>query len=268
MSNTNTCEQYRSFYFRSGGREVILAALLIATLYPAPLFGQVQGRVDDIKNSEIRAPYSASQRGPMSRELRGELRFIAGVPQRDFKQITGDLGYGASGSVRVPLREIPLQMGVDFGFLFFDGATREFGPDAEATVRYDTNVSMAHVIGRYYLHEGTYSPYIDGLVGVKYLFTDARVTRRVLPNLAPVTGADLNDWAFSYGAGAGLDVALFSEARRFWFNALLMSAGARYLFGTEADCIAEETGATGEVSTTQCGSTDLFIPQFGLTLQF
>lgn len=268
MSNTNPCEQYRNFYFCGGGREVILAALMIAVLYPSSLFGQVQGRVNDIKSSEIQTLHSASQRGPVARELQGELRFIAGVPQGDFEQITGDIGYGASGSVRVPLREIPFQLGFDFGFLFFDGATRELGSDPEATVRYDTNVSMAHFIGRYYLHEGTYSPYVDGLVGVKYLFTDARVARRVLPNVAPVTGADLNDWAFSYGAGAGLDVALFSEARRFWFNALLMSAGARYLFGTEADCIAEETGATGEVSTTQCGSTDLFVPQFGLTLRF
>jgi hypothetical protein len=170
MSNTNTCEQYRNFYFCGGGREAILAALLIATLYPAPLFGQVQGGADRIKSSEIRDTRSTSQRGPVARELRGELRFIAGVPRRDFDQITGDLGYGASGSVRVPLREVPLQLGFDFGFLFFDGATREFGSDPEATVRYDTNVSMAHFIGRYYLHEGTYSPYVDGLVGVKYLF--------------------------------------------------------------------------------------------------
>ncbi len=268
MSNTNTCQQYRNFYFCSGGREVILAALMIAVLYPSPLFGQVQGGADRIKSSEMRDTHSTSQRGPVARELRGELRFIAGIPQGDFEQITGDIGYGASGSVRVPLREIPLQLGFDFGFLFFDGATREVESDPEASVRYDTNVSMAHVISRYYFHEGTYSPYVDGLVGVKYLFTDARVARRVLPNVAPVTGADLNDWAFSYGAGAGVDIALFSEAQRFWFNALLMSAGARYLFGTEADCIAEETAATGEVSATQCARTDLFVPQLGLTLRF
>jgi len=167
MSNTNTCEQYRNFYFCGGGREVILVALMIAVLSPSPLFGQVQGRVDDVKSSEIRAPQSTSQRGPVARELRGELRFIAGVPRRDFEQITGDLGYGASGSVRVPLSDIPLQLGFDFGFLFFDGATREFGSDTEATLRYDTNVSMAHFISRYYLHEGTYSPYVDGLIGVK-----------------------------------------------------------------------------------------------------
>jgi len=269
MSNTNTSKRYSNFYVGTdGGGELVLALLLIGVLCPAPLFGQVQSGADGIQRSEIRDTRSTPQQGPLGRELRGELRFIAGLPQGDFDKITGDLGYGVSGSVRVPLREIPLQLGFDFGFLFFNGATDGVESDPEASIRYDTNVSMAHVISRYYLHEGTYSPYVDGLVGVKYLFTDARVARRVLPNIAPVTRASLNDWAFSYGAGAGLDIALVSEARRLWFNTLLMSAGARYLFGTEADCIAEETAATGEISTTQCARTDLFVPQLGLTLRF
>jgi len=204
--------------------------------------------------------------------LRGDLRFIIGVPQGDFTKITGDVGYGASGSLRLPLRQVPLQVGIDLGLLFFEGdpttLTSDTAPSTEAVVRYDTNVFMGHFLARFQPWNGVFTPHIDGLVGFKYLFSDARIERRLFPGEDITSVAtDLNDWALSYGLGAGVDIELLAGSRRVWFETLTLSAGARYLFGSEAECVAEGASAGGP-STTNCARTDLIVPQVGLTTHF
>lgn len=259
------------------------AAGVIAALLAASALGlflsvsaQAQARTDTVRRhppSGISGTLPGSQAAPLQR-LQGDFRFILGVPQGDFDKITGDVGYGASGSLRVPLRQVPLQVGLDLGLLFFESdpttLTSDTAPSTEAVVRYDTNVFMGHFLARFQPWDGTFTPYVDGLVGFKYLFSDARIERRVFPSTDPTNVAtDLNDWALSYGLGAGVDVELLTGSRRVWFETLALSAGARYLFGSEAECVAGDPLLEGrDPSTTNCARTDLLVPQIGLTLRY
>lgn len=199
--------------------------------------------------------------------LRGGLKFAVGFPQDDFQQLTGNVGYGVTASMRTPLRQLPLELGADLGLLFFEGGDRsvafspgEAGP-IETTVRYGTDVFTGHAVARFQPERGGFSPYAEGLLGFKYIFSDARIERQLFPgDFDPSDAAsDLSDWALSYGAGAGLEVDVL-RAGTSPLGAVVLSAEARYLFGSDAGCVREGDGAEA------CVGTTLLVPQVGLTI--
>lgn len=227
-------------------------------------------------SSEASLPDEATraqpQQAPFAQRLRGGVKFAVGVPMRGFDELAGDIGYGATGAVRLALRQLPLQVGADLGLLFFDsrlnrgvtvfpgGAGEE---PAEGAVRYDTNVFMGHFVTRFQPERAGFSPYVDGLFGFKYLFSDAQIERQLFPgDFDPADAADdLRDWVLSYGAGVGAEIDLSSGSGRSPLGAVTLSGGVRYLFGSDAECI--RTGSEGE---TTCPRTDLLVPQIGVVI--
>ena len=209
-------------------------------------------------------------------KVQSDLAFNVGIPQGEFEQNVDDLGYGANLFVGVGVGRSPVVLGVDAGFLVYGHERREVPlsttiPDVTVDVTTSNNIVPVHGVLRIQPPGGMVRPYVDGLFGFKYLFTQTSVSGDDNSE-AFASSTNVDDAALSYGLGGGLDVHLYrwrtEEGRPM---ALQIHAGARYLFGGEAEYL--QKGAierrNGQVFfETQRSETSLLVTQFGVTFRF
>ena len=121
---------------------------------------------------------------------------------------------------------------------------------------------------------GAVRPYVDGLVGMKYLWTETRIeNRRDFDDEPIAVSTNFDDAAFSYGAGGGIDVRLYDgplgEEQR--PVSISLNVGVRYLFGAEAEYLKEgsirQSGGSVRYDVER-SKTDLLVPQFGVRFSF
>jgi hypothetical protein len=108
-------------------------------------------------------------------------------------------------------------------------------PDISVDVKTDNNIVLTHFLLRAQTRSGPVRPYVDGLIGFKYLFTQTRVEADSEEDpLASTT--NLSDFAFSYGVGGGVQFRLagFGGGRE-----LLLDTKVRHLWGSEARYLRE-----------------------------
>lgn len=139
-------------------------------------------------------------------------------------------------------------------------------------VETSNNIMLGHFVLRLQPATGAVRPYLDGLVGLKYLFTETRIENE--RSEEPVAAStNFEDVAFSYGAGGGLDINVWSgpmgEGKR--PGSVAVNVGVRYLFGGEAEylkkgSIRRENGRVAyDVDRSE---TTLLVPQLGVRLSF
>lgn len=172
------------------------------------------------------------------------LNFALGFPQDAFERNVENTGFGFSGFGGVRPGGGLVLIGADLGFVNY-GRQRHQEPlqglPIDLEVRTDNNILMGHGLVRIQPAEARVRPYGDLLFGFKYLFTESRV-RGVDsdPDDDFARTVNQDDWAVSYGGGAGLDITLTSAAARdeeggrriAYFK---LNLGARYLAGGEAE---------------------------------
>ena len=120
---------------------------------------------------------------------------------------------------------------------------------------------------------GPIQPYADALVGFKYFFTETSVDGVDFGDDDVIASStNLDDAAFSYGFGAGIDIEVFngmlSEKSP---GQVYINLGARYLYGAQAEYL--EKGAIqregGRVILDPVRSqTNMLLPQLGVTFRF
>ena len=145
-----------------------------------------------------------------------------------------------------------------------------------------SSILMTHLVARFVPFRGIVTPYIGGLVGLKYIYTRVNVEGNALFDDDDLitfvdddrffTSTSFDSFAFSYGAGAGLDVQVFDGTLGMHHKrtTISMHMGVRYLFGTEADYLTENSirPMTGGILFEQVESdTDMIIPELGLKVQ-
>jgi hypothetical protein len=204
-----------------------------------------------------------------------------GVPQGAFSErLDGAIGFGVSLQALHHIPATPVAVGVELGGLVYGVETirERFGGGALGRVEVDVttqnNIGLGHLLLRLQPPAGAFRPYVDGLVGMSYLFTDSRIqdVDRNRPEIASSTNFD--DLTFSYGGSVGMQARLVrgvdqKSGRPYEFG---LDARLRYLRGGEADYLKR-----GSISQDSAGNltyeversrTDLLLPQLGLVVRF
>ena len=201
--------------------------------------------------------------------------FMVGVPQGAFRQNIEKPGFGVDMFGVYHLKRLPFGIGADFGFITYGTSRRNepFNPNIpEVTVRVSTsnNITFGHLMARIQPSHGTIQPYVDGLVGVSYLFTQSRVTDdQELNEIASST--NFEDVAFSGGIAAGTKIRLTEiidqETGR--KTRLYLDLRVRYIRGGEAEYLKEGsiTVENGQMLfESNYSRTDLMTFNLGFTL--
>ena len=204
------------------------------------------------------------------------LSLDGGFPQGSFKNNVESNGIGLEMIVAYSPRYSPLSAGLDLGFITYGNRTRKeiFNPNIPEViigVRTTNNIFTGHFFTRLEARQGTVLPYLDGLFGLNYLWTESRVEDDDSDETIAST-TNFDDTALSYGFGGGLKFKVaesIAESGKpiHWF----VDLRARYLFGGEAEYLTEGALRTDngvlEYDTSR-SSTDLVTAGVGFIIRF
>ena len=223
------------------------------------------------------APATAQVRGT------GHFAFGLGIPQGEFSDNLDGLGYGLNGFLGAAFGGSPFVVGLDFSYFIY-GINRDevplstTVPDANVDVRTTNSFLQPHLVVRVQPILGPTRPYLEALGGFKYLFTQTRVSSDIGSgeDSEITTSTNFDDFAWSYGAGAGIDFDFYRAGR----TRVGLHLGVQYLFGTEAEYLDRGRLAELDVDGTPGLSrqelepainrsrTDLIVPQLGVSVLF
>jgi len=208
--------------------------------------------------------------------FQGGLNFIVGFPQGEFKDNVDENGYGIAGEFLYSPSTSPLGIGVSLGFMNYGEESRreEFSvyiPEVEVEVSTTNNIAMGHLLLRAQSKKGPIRPYLEGLVGFNYLFTETKI-EDVDDEEEIASSTNLDDGVFSYGGGGGVLLQLYSskgKKAKIW--RLLFDLRVRYIVGGEAEYLKEGSikRENGKVTFDKIQSkTDILTTHLGVTVEF
>lgn len=200
------------------------------------------------------------------------LDFTTVIPRGEFKDNIEDNGYGLGGHFLVRLGRSPLMAGVDGGFATYGSEKRREPlsssiPDITVDVVTDNNIILTHFLLRAQPRSGSVRPYVDGLIGFKYLFTQTKVEADEAEEVLAST-TNLSDFAFSYGVGGGVQFRLAGLGGS---RELVLDTKVRHLWGSEArylrkGSIIREDGMV--IFDVLSSRTNVVTAQIGLSFRF
>lgn len=214
----------------------------------------------------------------------GSVSLMLGVPQGEFRDNVSRLGFGLDAFAGLGFEPSPFVVGIDFGFLTYgrETSSRPFSPtipDVTVDVETTNNIVQTHFVLRMQLPEGGVRPYLDGLVGFKYLFTQTSIESERRTDQEPIArSTNFSDFAWSYGLGGGVDVPIHrpspddeEEDTQTSIRSVDLRLGAQYLFGSEAE-YAEDASVEivdGEALFDVARSRTTFLePVLGITVKW
>ena len=209
--------------------------------------------------------------------------FDAGVsigiaaPQGEFRDNVDRNGFSFSGSGLIRPGLVPVKFGIELGYINYGSEDRRepFSytiPDVTVRVERTNNIFLGHMLVRLQQDAGIVSPYLDGLVGLNYLWTATKI--RDADNFEEITSSrNLDDLAFSYGIGGGVMFNVY-EARSPVTDIakIYIDLKVRYLYGGEAEYLNEGAVSIDEHSNVSYdvskSTTDLMLYQIGVVFSF
>lgn len=164
-------------------------------------------------------------------------------PQGEFGKQVDNIGFGLSGEFMFlsPKPRSPFGVGINLGYYVYGNESRSEPmwniPEVSLKVDRTNNLANFHMIFELGLPSGRIRPYIQGLFGGQYLFTETSVKNESNEEeFASSTNYD--DWAWSYGAGGGISILLAGDPIT-EIGAIYLDFKGRYLFGSRAEYLKE-----------------------------
>ncbi|MCH8568163.1 MAG: porin family protein [Balneolales bacterium] len=197
------------------------------------------------------------------------INFQLGLPQGDFQNQLDEIGFGIQGFVGYHIPFTPVMIGIDGGFLTFgtDRRTEPLSstiPDVRVTIENSYNMAHGHFLIRIGAPSPFFRPYIDGLVGFNYLYTESTVTSRGSQEQV-FSDTNFDDFAFSYGIGAGARVQVW-DGTPLGQGRVYLNFGARYMLGNEAEYLRPGSNQSGQfVLEPARSTTNLLSFQLGVS---
>ncbi len=186
----------------------------------------------------------------------GALNFQLAFPQNEFYENVKRTGFGVGGEILwQPHNGVPYAVGLDASFLIYGQERRRAPwswtiPDVTVDVERTNSIMKLHLLFKITPSQGTIRPYIDLLFGGEYLSTETKIEGRYSGNEV-VSDVNFDDWAWSYGGGAGIMIQVSSSDN----NKIFIDLKARYIFGSEAEYLKEGSVAVNPAN----GSVTYFI---------
>lgn len=200
-----------------------------------------------------------------------DINILVGSPQSEFRDNLDRTAVGINGSIAYPIAA-PFYIGAELGIMTYgtEQRTENFNPNIpEVRVNVDTDYDIftAHFFLRYEGQGDIIRPYVDGLVGLNYLFTRTSIEDRGGSNENIASDTNFDDTTLSYGIGPGIKIKVSSNEQR----QILINLKTRYLFGGDASYL--QPGSieviNGDLSFDESRSeTDLLTIHLGLSFKF
>lgn len=204
------------------------------------------------------------------------INFLLAFPQDEFNNYVDRPGIGGAAEFLYSFPLIPISVGVAGSFLVYGSETRSerFSttiPDVTVRVNTTNNIATGHFLLRARPRQGRVRPYMDGLIGFNYLFTQTKIESKSSGEEV-ASSTNLDDFAFSYGGGGGLMILLYQDTgAEDGVATVNLDLRMRYLFGSEAEYLKEGSIIIngGDVYYDINKSvTDVITFQVGVTLEF
>lgn len=200
------------------------------------------------------------------------LNLQLGLPQGPFQKQLDEIGFGIQGMVGYHIPFTPVMFGIDLGFFSFSTDSRSEPlspniPDVRVIVENSYNMAQGHFLTRLSGQNYYFKPYMDVLVGFNYLYTQSSVRSGIGSQQDVFTDTNFDDFAFSYGIGAGIRFLVWDESS-LGQGRTFVNAQVRYMVGSEAEYIQPGSISTANGSfdfDTSTSRTDLLSFQLGVS---
>lgn len=246
----------RHFVQRSPGQVIVILAVALLIHLPCTANAQVRPEVS--------------------------VGLLLGLPSGDFGDNVSDNGVGIVLAGGIQLPDSPVLLGIEVGYMVYGSNSRSEAfntttPDIQIDIVTYNNIFQGNFFLRLQPQTGKVRPYIDGLVGFKYLYTQT-VAKNSTDWVMDWIAYDVNfdDWALTYGIGVGAAIVL-------WELGSVISPvskkpigvhfdfGLRYLLGAEAEYLKEGSiQIVGDQASflPEKSKTDMIQPHFRIRVSF
>lgn len=219
-----------------------------------------------------------------SQEIQTEIDLGVGIPQGDFRDQSDHVGGGINLLGGYRFANSPVMLGLEFGFMNFGTDTREEPlsttiPDLTVEVENSYNLVHGDLVFRLISPPSTFRPYVDGLLGFNYFFTETVIRDRDdFFDEEKLSDTNYEDTALSYGFGAGMQIRLWQRSEEIIKNpgdvepsSVYLNLRGRYMFGREAEYLQKgsiqiDEGQV-EYDVSESG-TDLLHIKIGVVVNF
>jgi len=221
-------------------------------------------------------PYSAG-----AADFLAGVGFAVGSPQGEFRDNIGRNGFGVTFGGVVKSSRFPFGIGIDIGFLNYGHQSRYEPlsttiPDLKVRVENDNNIVAGDLVLRFQPpRTGRVIPYIDGVLGFKYLYTSTSIERAdTWEDEDILSSTNFDDFTFEYGVGGGMlfRVYTFEDFSKQDKQAdLYIDFRVRYMYGGNAEYLKKGSIRTseGKVSYDVYESeTDMLLFHLGVAVGF
>lgn len=203
---------------------------------------------------------------------------LLGFPQGEFKENVDNVGFGLSGHFGYTIPNSPFSIGAEVGFLIYGRETRQEPlsttiPDIVVDVETTNNILTGHLLLRVQppLQTMIVRPYLEGLFGFHYLWTDTKI--QDWDGDSRLGSTNYDDAAMSYGGGGGMMIRVYQGRKEAsgGLYSVNIDLGFRYLLGGEAEYLKQggikrENGTV--IYSPSKSKTDLLMTNIGVTFAF
>ncbi len=142
--------------------------------------------------------------------------FLMGFPQSEFADNVENNGYGLNVNFDYTFPQSPFAIGLSGGFLIYGQETRRepFSltiPDVTVEVTRSNNIVPINLYFRVVPIAGAVLPYVEGLFGLNYLFTETSIKDVDAFDEDIASSKNLEDVSFSYGVGGGFMFRVYQK---------------------------------------------------------
>jgi hypothetical protein len=225
------------------------------------------------------------------------LAFQVGVPIGEFRENTEAVGAGFKAGLFVPFADnIPVYFGLDFGYMVYGANTQFVNENLQVTasngavlgsipinlrVQTNNNLINGHAVLRLKAPLANVQPYVDGLIGLNYLYTRTKI----LDETSNVINAQTQEQSvvLSYGGAFGLQIKLSENFRLDARGVYLIGGKARYYDRSQTSLWSvgfsgsnfnptnpnpDDLDLITPDAVSKQSTTDMFIGTLGITLSF
>ncbi len=206
---------------------------------------------------------------------------LIAIPQNEFAREV-NVGGGLGGEFLYAPGAGPFGIGLVINYLLYGSESRRepFSttiPDVQVDVTTENQILLAHLLFRIQAKGGPIQPYVDGLAGLNYLYTQTSIkSLRWDDDENVASSTNFDDTAFSYGFGGGVMVRVWqgetnSETGYPQKMQVMVDLRGHYMRGGEAEYLKKGSirRVDGKVLyDIKKSTTDLFIVKIGATVAF
>ncbi len=203
--------------------------------------------------------------------------FLLTVPQQEYKDVVGDVGYGIGGYLLRSWKNKPVKIGAQISYLILGSTTENLEVNGEsARVKSTSNAFLVTFLGRLQRRKGFFRPYAETVFGFQNLNSQITTTTSINSNFRFTAFTDDTQFLITYGAGVGTWISLRKPSRigtigGFGKRGMFLDLSVKYLKSGKADYLEKDsiavTGNTISVSEKRV-ATNLLMFSVGVIFAF